>query len=164
MSSKEKEIPEGFTLGMALMDAMPVLLFACSVILIASKFHSALFLVGAICSALAGCGKVSWKLLLALKKKNLFWLNRQFRYLMSTGMLLIVLSVVCNRNRIHLRLLWQQIIQGATVWFFAVAVLGMIALLVMGMKLERTDAKGNWLEQSVNLFVQLMILLGIVVL
>ena len=164
MSSKEKEIPEGFTLGMALMDAMPVLLFACSVILIASKFHSALFLVGAVCSALAGCGKVSWKLLLALKKKNLFWLNRQFRYLMSAGMLLILLSVVCNRNRIHWGLLWQLIIQGASVWFFAVAVIGMIILLIMGMKLERTDAKGNWLEQSVNLLVQLMILVGIVVL
>ena len=56
MRSKEKEIPEGFTLGMALMDAMPVLLFVCSVILIASKFHSVLFLAGAVCSALAGCG------------------------------------------------------------------------------------------------------------
>ena len=79
-------------------------------------------------------------------------------------MLLILLSVVCNRNRIHWGLLWQLIIQGSSVCFFAVAVIGMIILLIMGMKLERTDAKGNWLEQSVNLLVQLMILLGIVVL
>lgn len=164
MSSNKNEIPEGFTLGMACMDAMPVLLFACSVIMIASKFHSTLFLIGAICSALAGCGKVSWKLLLALKKKNLFWLNTQFRYLMSSGMLLILVSVILNRNRIHLGLLWQQIVHSPSIYCFAAAILGMIALLIMGMKLDRIDAKGNWIEQSVNLFVQLMILVGIVIL
>lgn len=42
MSSNKNEIHEGFTLGM---DAMPVFLFAWSVIMIASGFHSALFLV-----------------------------------------------------------------------------------------------------------------------
>ena len=164
MSSKKNEIPKGFTLGMALMDAMPVLLFSISVIMIATKFHSVLFLIGAVCSALAGCGKVSWKLLLSLKKKNIFWLNAQFRYLMTTGMLMILLSVVLNRSKIHLVVLWQQILHAPSIWCFGAAALGMIALIYMGIKLDRTDAKGNWIEQSVNLFVQLMILIGIIVL
>ncbi|MBU5430971.1 hypothetical protein KQI22_13020 [Kineothrix sp. MSJ-39] len=164
MSSKKNEIPEGFTLGMALMDAMPVLLFSISVIMIAAKFHSVIFLVGAVCSALAGCGKVSWKLLLALKKKNIFWLNAQFRYLMTTGMVMILLSVVLSRSKIHLAVLRQQILHAPSIWCFGAAVFGMAALIYMGIKLDRTDAKGNWIEQSVNLFVQLMILIGIIVL
>ena len=50
---------EGFTIGLALVDAVPVLSFGISMVIIASKFGSPLFMVGAALSVLAGCCKVS---------------------------------------------------------------------------------------------------------
>ena len=67
---EKKSIPEGFTLKLALVDAIPVVEFSVSMMAIASKFKSALFALGACCSTLAGCGKVLWKILLAVKKEE----------------------------------------------------------------------------------------------
>jgi len=60
---------EGFTLGLALVDAIPVLSFGISMLIIASRFDNPLFLIGAALSVLAGCCKVAWKLVLGLTKK-----------------------------------------------------------------------------------------------
>lgn len=56
-------IPEDFTLSLALVDALPVLFFSCSMVLIAGRFASILFCLGAAVIVLASCGKVLWKLL-----------------------------------------------------------------------------------------------------
>ena len=69
---------EGFTLGLALVDAIPVLSFGVSMVIIAGRFRSPLFLVGAALSVLAGCCKVAWKLVLGITKKDLRWLNKPF--------------------------------------------------------------------------------------
>ena len=55
---------EGFTLGLALVDAIPVLSFGISMVIIASRFHSPIFMIGASLSVIAGCCKVAWKLIL----------------------------------------------------------------------------------------------------
>ena len=83
---------EGFTVALALVDAIPVLLFGASMILLGSRLQSLLFTVGAILSTLAGCCKVAWKLILGLKKKDVRWLNKGFLPLMGAGWLLILLS------------------------------------------------------------------------
>ena len=46
---------EGFTIGLALVDAIPVLSFGISMVIIASRFDSPLFMIGAILSVLGGC-------------------------------------------------------------------------------------------------------------
>ena len=46
---------EGFTLGLALVDAIPVLAFAGSMAIVAARFDSPLFMLGAGLSILAGC-------------------------------------------------------------------------------------------------------------
>ncbi len=73
---KRNSVPEDFTLSLALVDALPVLFFACSMVLIAGRFASILFCLGAAVIVLASCGKVLWKLLLSLRKQNVPWLNR----------------------------------------------------------------------------------------
>ena len=98
-----EDVPEGFTLKLALVDALPVAEFCAGTAVIACRFKSALFSAGAVLSALAGCGKVLWKILLAVKKKNAAWLNRQFRYLMSGGFALMAASLIVNRKRIRLQ-------------------------------------------------------------
>ena len=50
---------EGFTIGLALVDAIPVLSFGISMVIIATRFDSALFMIGASLSVLAGCCKVA---------------------------------------------------------------------------------------------------------
>ena len=46
---------EGFTVALALVDAIPVLRFGISMVIIASRFDSPLFMIGAFLSVLAGC-------------------------------------------------------------------------------------------------------------
>ena len=69
---------EGFTVGLALVDAIPVLSFGISMVIIASRFDSPLFMLGAALSVLAGCCKVAWKLVLGIAKKDVTWLNKPF--------------------------------------------------------------------------------------
>jgi hypothetical protein len=76
---------EGFTIALALVDAIPVLSFGISMVIIASRFHSPLFLIGACLSVLAGCCKVAWKLVLGIWKKDLRWLNKPFLPMQITG-------------------------------------------------------------------------------
>ena len=89
---------EGFTVALALVDAIPVLFFGASMILIAAGFSSPLFMIGAVLSTLAGCCKVAWKLILGTSKKDVKWLNKCFLPLMGAGWLLILISLIFIRN------------------------------------------------------------------
>ena len=170
MSEKSKEkktcpenIPKGFTLKLALVDAVPVAEFGVSMITIASKFRSVLFTAGACCSTLAGCGKVMWKILLAVKKKNVSWLNRQFRYLMSSGFVLMIISVIVNRKRIRIGNIVKRMLKFPAALFFGLGTAGMCAMGIMGAKLDKNRAEHNWIEQITNLISQGMIMIGILI-
>ena len=170
MSEKSKEkntcsenIPKGFTLKLALVDAVPVAEFGVSMITIASKFRSVLFTAGACCSTLAGCGKVLWKILLAVKKKNVSWLNRQFRYLMSSGFALMIISMIVNRKRIRIGNIVKRMLKFPAALFFGLGAAGMCAMGIMGAKLDKNRAEHNWIEQITNLISQGMIMIGILI-
>ena len=92
---------EGFTLALALVDAIPVLSFGISMVIIASRFQSPLFMIGAALSVLGGCCKVAWKLVLGIAKKDLRWLNKPFVPMMASGFLLLVVSVILNITKIN---------------------------------------------------------------
>ena len=85
---------EGFTVGLALVDAIPVLSFGISMVIIASRFDSPLFMIGAVLSVLGGCCKVCWKLVLGICQKNLKWLNKPFVPMMATGFLLMLVYII----------------------------------------------------------------------
>ena len=161
MEDRNSNIPEGFTLSLAIVDAVPVVEFCVSMLMIASKFRSIVFMAGAVLSTLAGCGKVVWKMLLACRRKNIILLNRQFRYLMGAGFLLMLCSIFVNRGRISPALLWRCITGLPSVIFFAAGFLGLAAMGVMAVRLDRNIARNNWIEQFVNIFAQGMILIGI---
>ncbi len=67
---RKNKKPVDATVGMAVMDAFPVLFFAVSMILIGLIFHSVIFDMGAVLCILAGAGKVVWKFGLAVSDKN----------------------------------------------------------------------------------------------
>lgn len=150
MSTKEEYTIEGVSVSMALVDAIPVLFFAGSSIVISLLFKSPVFTIGAIFSTLAGLGKVIWKLLLAAKKKNIFLLNKQFRILMPLGFLLMLVSLVIEHNRISMTTIWANVSAFPSCIFFLLGVVGMILMCIFAKKLDSSDAKSNWIEQITN--------------
>jgi hypothetical protein len=153
---------EGFTLGLALVDAIPVLSFGISMLIIAGRFDSPLFLMGAGLSVLGGCCKVAWKLVLGLTKKNLKWLNKPFVPMMAGGFMLILISLLLNLRRINPGAVVSAVTGFPSLLFF----LCWIGLMFfMGWyrknKFKNDDAHTNWTAQIINAVGQTCLLLGI---
>jgi len=158
----EKKEYEGFTLSLALVDALPVLFFGASCIMIGLIFKSPLFIIGACLSFIGGASKVSWKIILALKSKDIKILNKQFRYLMLGGFALIILSVILNIKRISLAAVGAALVGLPQAVFFALWFVGMVTMGVLAKKLDSSVAKNNWIEQCVNGVAQLCFLVGLI--
>ena len=153
---------EGFTLGLALTDAVPVVCFAAGIALIAAQFGSPLFAIGAVLSVLAGCCKVAWKLLLALRKKDVPWLNKPFVPLQAAGFVIMLLALILNISRIS----WGGVLAAVTSLPALVFFLAWIALMgFMGWYrshgFRKDDARSNWTAQLVNAAGQFCMLLGV---
>ena len=154
---------EGFTLTLALVDALPVLLFGGSSILLGIIFKSALFIIGACLVFLGGFLKVMWKIVLALKKKDVVFLNKQMRYTMLTGFLLIIISVIANIKRISLAAIGAALVGLPQCIFFLLWVAGMVTMGVLAKKLDSSVAKNNWIEQCVNGAAQLCLFVALLI-
>jgi len=153
---------EGFTLALALVDAIPVLSFGISMVIIAGRFQSPLFMVGAALSVLAGCCKVAWKLVLGIAKKDLRWLNKPFVPMQAAGFLLMLISFVLGIKRIR----WSSVLSAVTGLPSILFFLAWIALMgFMGWfrkhKFRNDDAHSNWTAQIINAIGQTCLLLGI---
>ncbi len=153
---------EGFTLALALVDAIPVLSFGIAMVIIAARFGSPLFIVGASLSVLAGCCKVAWKLVLGIAKKDLRWLNKPFVPMQATGFLLMVISFIIGFGAID----WSGVLAAVTglpSLIFFVLWIGFMGFMVWfrKAKFKNDDAKSNWIAQIVNAVGQTCLLLGI---
>ena len=153
---------EGFTLGLALVDAIPVLSFGISMVIIAGRFDSPLFMLGAALSVLAGCCKVAWKLVLGIAKKDVKWLNKPFVPMQATGFLLMLISFVLEFRKIR----WSGVLAAVTgmpsILFF-LSWVGCMVLMSWYRKhrFRRNDAHSNWTAQIINAVGQTCLLLGI---
>ena len=94
-----KEEYRQYTLGLALFDIVPVLLFLISGILIYSMCMNRFFLAGALCCFIGGMAKVIWKLIVVLAKRDIPAFSRVFRVLMICGFALMLLSVILSTVR-----------------------------------------------------------------
>ena len=153
---------EGFTIALALVDAIPVLSFGISMVIIASRFPSPLFMIGAILSVLGGCCKVAWKLVLGIWKKDLRWLNKPFVPMMASGFLLLLVSVLLNITKINWGGVGTAIVGLPSVLFF-IAWIGLMGFMgwYRKHKFQNDDAKSNWTAQIINAVGQTCLLLGI---
>ena len=153
---------EGFTIGLALVDAIPVLSFGISMVIIAGRFDSALFMVGAALSVLAGCCKVAWKLVLGIAKKDLRWLNKPFLPMQITGFGFILGSLLTSFGKID----WPGVLDAAVSFpsiLFFVLWIGLMGFMgwFRKHKFSNDDARSNWTAQIVNAVGQTCLLLGI---
>ena len=153
---------EGFTVGLALVDAIPVLSFGISMVIIATRFPSPLFMIGAVLSVLGGCCKVAWKLVLGITKKDLRWLNKPFVPMMAGGFLLLILSLILGFGAID----WAGVLAAVTSFpgiLFFIAWIGLMGFMGWYRKnrFRNDDAASNWTAQIVNAVGQTCLLLGI---
>lgn len=153
---------EGFTLALALVDAIPVLSFGVSMVIIAGRFNSPLFMIGAALSVLAGCCKVAWKLILGIWKKDLRWLNKPFVPMQATGFLLMLISFVIGFGKINWPAVGAAIISLPSLLFF-IAWIGLMGFMgwFRKNKFKNDDARSNWTAQIVNAIGQTCLLLAI---
>ena len=153
---------EGFTLALALVDAIPVLSFGVAMVIIASRFNSPLFMVGAALSVLAGCCKVAWKMVLGLAKKDLRWLNKPFVPMQATGFLLMLISFIIGFGKINWAGVGRAIVSLPSLLFF-IAWIGLMGFMgwFRKHKFSNDDAHSNWTAQIINAIGQTCLLLGI---
>ena len=153
---------EGFTIGLALVDAIPVLSFGISMVIIASRFQSPLFMAGAALSVLAGCCKVAWKMVLGIAKKDLRWLNKPFVPMQATGFMLMLISFVFGFGKIDWAGVGAAITSLPSILFFAawIALMGFMGWYRKH-KFANDDARSNWTAQIINAVGQTCLLLGI---
>ena len=153
---------EGFTVGLALVDVIPVLSFGISMVIIASRFNSPMFMIGAVLSVLADCCKVAWKLVLGIAQKNLRWLNKPFVPMQATGFLLMIISFAIGFGKIDWLGVGTAILSIPSILFFA-AWIGLMCFMgwYRKNKFSNDDAHSNWTAQIINAIGQTCLLLGI---
>ncbi len=162
---------DDYTVWLALFDAVPVILFMLSGLVIYSMFGSRLFMAGVLMSFAGGMCKVIWKLIAAVKKRNYALLTFLFHLLLPAGFILMMLSVVIpaakqGASGVELRdsiaaQLWRSLTMQPAVWCFLA---GFAGLCLMGYLSVRMDdsARASWIEQSINTLAQLAILAGVI--
>ena len=154
---------QSFPLSLALVDALPVLFFGAAAAILGVKLRSVVFIVGAALCLLAGAGKVVWKLLIALKGKDVAFLGAQLRYVMPTGFLLMLFGGFFA-ERETVRALLHAAVRLPSAAFFALTIVGLIAMVVCAKKFDRFDVRGNWIEQGINAAAQGCALIGVLLL
>ena len=151
----KNSIPQDFTIKLALVDFMPVLFFALAAIMISLSINSIILSIGAIICFLSGLFKVIWKIIVAVKRKNIWPLFIQMRIFMPIGFLIMIIGfiVYCINN--DSSIFFNSLLNPVTIIFLIIGFIGMILMIVFAVKLNSEDSKSNWIEQLVNGFSQL---------
>ena len=155
-----KENNTQFTPLLALVDAIPVLLFGIAAVMLGVKIHNAIFFVGALLCFLAGFGKVLWKFLIATTGKDVELLGMQLRYVMPAGFLLMIIGAF-TADRSVVKNLINGALKMPSLLFFIIAVAALTGMVICARKFDRHDVRGNWIEQGINIIAQGCVLLGV---
>lgn len=148
MTTSHNDIPEGFMLALALVDAIPVALFCASAAVFGAQVGSPLFVAGAALAFLGGAGKVGWKLLIALAHRNVPLLSRQMRVVMPVGFLLMVAGAATRAGQataVLARLGQMPSLALVIAWVACMCAMGYFA----GHR-NQGSARDNWTEQLTN--------------
>lgn len=162
MADGKDDIPEGFTLALALVDALPVVLFCLSAITLGSRLDSPAFVSGSVVAFAGGACKVLWKLLIATAHRDVRALSRQMRYMMPVGFLLMIVGLMLRASvlpELVGGLLRLPSLPFLLLWLVCMVLMGYFA----GHR-EQRDARSNWLEQGVNTLGQASLLLALLLL
>ena len=154
-------VPEDITLNLAIVDTIPVVFFGLSMIIVGILFKSTLLLVGAFLCLLAGLAKVIWKIIVATKKKNIWFLFIQMRMIMPIGLVLMIIAGIMNRNNVDFQLLISKALSFPSLFFFIFGIFGMVCMAIFAFTLDNSKVKNNWIEQIINAIAQISIFMGL---
>ena len=154
-------IPEGFSVPMALVDLIPVVFFGLSTVKAGSLFHSGLFVAGAVVCLLSGVVKVGWKLIAAVSKRNIWPMFVQMRILMPAGFLMLLAALIVDRAGLNGEAMLAGLTGFPACIFFLAGALGMILMTVFAFRMDSSDPKVNWTEQTVNSLAQISFFVGL---
>ena len=156
-------VPQNYTLGLALFDAVPVVLFGLASWLLWQMTGSAVLLIGGMICFAAGLLKVLWKFIVVLQKKNVWPLFVQMRIGMPVGFTLMIIGFLIACFTKDMSSFWSGFFRPAPILFVIITILGMIAMIRFSAKLDPADPKANWIEQTCNTVAQGAFLMTMVV-
>ena len=150
-----------YTMGLALFDLLPVLLFLLSGLIIYSMYRSPLLLAGVLACFIGGLSKAVWKIIVVRRGADLSSLTRAFRMLMPAGFVLMMLSVPAGGIEAF-RGLWRSLTMMPAVIFFAAGLALMCFMGYLGSHMD-SSARSNWIEEAVNTMAQLAVLIAVII-
>lgn len=161
-----KEEYKSYTLGLALFDAVPVIVFLLSGIVIYTMFRSQVFLIGVLSAFAGGLSKVIWKLIIVTRKKDVTWLTKAFWILMSGGfgimLLSVIIAAIADPAGGTLAGLWHGLTMHPAWIFFLTGFAGMCLMGYLGAHMD-ASARSNWIEEAVNTLAQTAVLIGVII-
>ncbi len=153
-------VPEGFTYGMALVDALPVIFFGGTTAIIYSVFASPLFLGAGILATVSGLIKVLWKAIVVKDKKNIWPMFVQMRIFMPLGYALMFASMAVDHKKVSFKSMGKAIASFPAGLLIGLGFAGMGGMGYCASKLDSSDPKSNWIEQGINSGAQLALMVG----
>ena len=147
-------VPQNFTMGLALFDFAPVLLFGLACQLLWRMTGSFLILLGGLICFISGTLKVLWKIIVVAQKKNVWPLFVQMRIGMPAGLMIVLVGFIAACFTKDLSAFWNAALRPAPLFFLILYFLGTAAMVICGKRLDSSDVRSNWIEQSCNTVAQ----------
>lgn len=170
VAEEAEETHEGFTVSLALVDSLPVIFFIGTTVLLAMGITGVpqiIFGIGAAASALAGTGKVLWKLFLGLGLGDIKFLNKMFLPFQISGFMVMLVGAIVGTftKDINWAAVGKAVISLPSGLCFLAGIGAMGFMGWFRKKYDKatfnTDAKKNWIAQFTNVFAQGMMFLGV---
>ena len=155
-ASAAPEVPEGFNLALALVDAVPVALFGASALVAGARIGSPMWVAGASLALAGGTGKVAWKLVMALAHKNVQILSRQMRYVMPAGFALMIAGAALDPA--GTLGLFRALVRMPSLALVLAWLACMLLMVRFARSRNQLDVRSNWIEQGTNALGQLALL------
>lgn len=152
---------EGFTVGLALLDFVPVAAFGAAGIIAGLSMQSPLFLLGALLSTLAGCMKAGWKLILGISKKDIGWMNKCFVPMQVCGFLAMMFGAVLSLMRVGMAVMELIFVFPQLLFYVLFFVLMGVMVNFRKKHFKHDDAKSNWTAEIINSLAQLSFLAAV---
>ncbi|MBR3354034.1 MAG: hypothetical protein IKG47_01545 [Oscillospiraceae bacterium] len=147
-------VPQNYTMGLALFDFVPVLLFGLASYLLWKMTGSILVLLGGLVCFISGTLKVLWKIIVVVEKKNVWPLFVQMRIGMPAGLTVVLIGFIVSCFTKDLHAFWSAALRPLPIIFFILYFVGTAAMVRCGTKLDSSEARTNWIEQGCNTVAQ----------
>lgn len=152
-------VPENFTLGLALFDAVPVILFGVATFILWQNIGGLFLFLGALVCFVSGMLKVLWKIIVVLHSKNVWPLFLQMRIGMPIGFVFLIIGFIVAGFKGNLSTFGTGLLHPLPLIFLIITIAGMTGMIICGSKLDSSDVKANWIEQICNTIAQASFLL-----